>query len=177
VSWAQFTDVLPLLTLVGGFLASQRIERRRERHDRNRIVLQRATDVEGEALLELQERLPELQVEWVDLLDRWARFVDQGGELDPEDAYEASVKAARPWLRARLLATRIEDDALRGRVEATIELVYPFRHQEVSKLLTGRTHPYDNYPCDEAQQAIADTNKEIGRQLREAAADAARRGG
>jgi hypothetical protein len=48
---------------VAGFVLSQITERRRERHDRDRIVLQRATDVEREALLELQERLPELQVE------------------------------------------------------------------------------------------------------------------
>jgi hypothetical protein len=60
VPWDQ---LWPALALVAGFVLSQITERRRERHDRDRIVLQRATDVEREALLELQERLPELQVE------------------------------------------------------------------------------------------------------------------
>jgi hypothetical protein len=59
-------------------------------------------------------------------------------------------------------------------VDATIELIYPFNHGDVSNMLTGRAHPYGSYPYDEAQQAIAETNDAIGRQLRQAAADARR---
>jgi hypothetical protein len=90
MTWEQFTDVLPILTLVLGFAGSQVLDRRRERHDRDRVVLQRAADVEGEALLELQALLIDLPHEWLDWLNRLVEHEAEFGQgvLDPEVAFE-----------------------------------------------------------------------------------------
>lgn len=117
MTWDQFTDVLPVATLILGYLGSQYSERRKERHEREQIVLQRAADVGGEALLELQDLIIELPDKWLDHIDRWHQYqVSHGGEMDPNDAYTEAVKIGRPYQRATLLASRIVDDTLRTKI-------------------------------------------------------------
>jgi hypothetical protein len=169
MTWEQFTDILPILTLVLGYAGSQFGDRLRERHERERIVLQRAADVEGEALLELQDLLIDLPDKWLDNLHRWHRHEMERGELDPDDAYDEAVKWGQPWQRATKLASRISDDALRTTVQATIELAYPFQLRQVSLMLSGHRHDYRDYAYDEALAAVADATEAIGRRLRQAA--------
>lgn len=167
MTWEQFTDVLPILTLALGYAGSQFSDRLRERHERERIVLQRAADVEGEALLELQDLLIDLPDKWLDHLDRWHRHDAEQGALDGDEAYEAAVRIGRPWRRATLLASRIMDDALRTTVQATIKLAYPFHLREVTLMLSGDPHDYDDYPYDEALAAVDDATEAIGGRLRQ----------
>jgi hypothetical protein len=169
MTWEQFTDVLPILTLVLGYAGSQFNDRHRERHEREQVILQRAADVEGEALLALQDLLIDLPHQWADRLGRWHDYEMERGGLDPEDAYEQAVKIGRPWQRATLLASRIMDDALRTTVQATIELVYPFRFREVSRMLGGLPHSYDDYPFDKALASVAEATQAIGGRLRQPA--------
>jgi hypothetical protein len=169
MTWEQFTDVLPILTLVLGYAGSQFNDRHRERHEREQVILQRAADVEGEALLALQDLLIDLPHLWVEDLNRWHDHERERGELDPEDAYEQAVRIGRPWQRAKLLASRIMDDALRTTVQETIQLAYPFHFREVSRMLVGLTHSYDDYPFDQALASVAEATQAIGHRLRQPA--------
>jgi hypothetical protein len=163
--------VLPILTLVLGYAGAQFSDRLRERRERERIIVQRATDVEGEALLELQDLLIALPHEWVEWLNRLSDYEREhgAGNIDPEDAYEQAVQIGRPWQRAKLLASRIMDDALRTNVQATIELAYPFHFREVSHMLGGLPHSYDDYPFDQALAGVAEATEAIGGRLRQPA--------
>ena len=136
--------VLPILTLVLGYAGSQFSDRLRERHERERIVVQRAADVEGEALIGLQDLLIDLPHEWAAILNRVDEYDREfgRGNINEDLAYEAVVKIGRPWQRAKLLASRIMDDALRTNVEATIQLAYPFHFREVSRMVGGLPHSY-----------------------------------
>ena len=75
----------------------------------------------------------------------------------------------RPSQRAALLASRIMDDALRITVQATIELAYPYHFREVSNMLGGDPHPYDDYPFDQALADVAEATQAIGHRLRQSA--------
>jgi hypothetical protein len=92
-----------------------------------------------------------------------------GGNIDPEDAYDQAVQIGRPWQRAKLLASRIIDDALRTNVQATIDLAYPFHFREVSRMLGGFPHSYGEYPFDQALASVAEATEAIGGRLRQPA--------
>ena len=109
MTWERFFDaLLPFIGVIIGVASTRLGDERREKHERERIVVNRAIDIEGEALIELQDRLVELPAVWIEL--SWMICTsneERGvGGTDPEDAYAVVTRATEPMHRARVLVTR-----------------------------------------------------------------------
>jgi hypothetical protein len=106
MTWERFFDaLLPFIGVIIGVASTRLGDERREKHERERIVVNRAIDIEGEALIELQDRLVELPAVWIE--PSWMIYTsneERGvGGTDPEDAYAVVTRAAEPMHRARVL--------------------------------------------------------------------------
>jgi hypothetical protein len=121
IDWgAAATLVAGSATTIAGVFAKARI-------DRQHLVAQRATDVEGDALLQLQERLGTLPDAYYGILNHAEEIVQdpkvEEGQFDEEDVYLFVYEATARRREVELLATRIADDHLRQQVVNVIALV------------------------------------------------------
>jgi hypothetical protein len=98
MTWEQFTDVLPILTLILGYGGSRLSDRWREDKDRERIMVQRAAEVDGEALLELQDLFVRMPAKWGEAVDYINAAVRAQIDPPPHEAYAMSANCAELYV-------------------------------------------------------------------------------
>jgi hypothetical protein len=139
---------LPLATLVLGWAGAQVTEVLRDRRTTTRDRLARRAELQRTTLLELQEALEGV----------WRGFL--ASHLDEEDRAGLLAEAYRDWAatsaRARLLASRIEDERVR---ELATELA---KADRLVREEPGSVQAYREIPADYSE-AVA----RIGELLRE----------
>jgi hypothetical protein len=149
--------ILPIVTLILGYLGSLYTESRRDRRDHARRITETIATVERGALLEIQQRLTDTTL----LLLRW--------ESDPVGLRSrrppAPADAHESLYRLIMLRSRIIDDDLRAQVAAATDaLIY----QTMDKA-DGNDGPYgaeDMPDANEAAERINGAIEAIGRRIR-----------
>jgi hypothetical protein len=163
LTWDRFTDILPVITLVIGYLGALYSERQRARQELQRSILDRVAALEGQTLLELQDlldQLPHLAWNAYQLLAQWAE------EQDWREEYVTQLlPAAQAAWRARTLATRIDDDELRAEVLRGISsAIRGYTIEDVKAMvIAGKVTPYDRL---KAWDAVVRASERIGERLR-----------
>jgi hypothetical protein len=168
MTWEQFTDVLPIITLILGYAGTRQSDRWKERKDRERDILRRVEDREDAALVELQDVLPTLPVTEADVVNA-LNEVGNSSEADVKKRYlpvrEALTKSHRQEQRARVLASRVRDAELRTTIVDAIGIAsVAFTDDEVNALF--QRDELLKYDSDEAWNAVRAANEEIGARLR-----------
>ena len=110
MTWNQFRDVLPIITLVLGYFGTTLTETRREHRAERQRRIDAASDFQRTTMLELQDAL-------LDHFTCLARFVADRAWSDPAQSEPASFDAREREhvARARVsaLCTRVLDDTAR----------------------------------------------------------------
>jgi hypothetical protein len=100
------------------------------------------------------------------------------GGAEPDDAYRATVDAAKPWQRAHMLSSRIVDDSLRRLVEDAIDLAYPYDDVDLPSLFVGLgTADFPDYPHRGAELQVRGAVRSLGDELRQPTVTIRRRAG
>lgn len=146
------------------------------RADRQRLVAQRSAEVEGEALLTLQERLGALPDAYYGILRHAEGLVENPSidhaQFDETDVYPFVHNATAPRREAEMLATRIGDDRLRHKVVGSIALIWPASTEEITAAClavleeTPENHPFPVSAPDDVDEAIREIVEDIGARLR-----------
>jgi hypothetical protein len=170
MTWEQFTDllaiVLPIVTLILGFAGSRLSDQWREDKDRERIVVQRAADVEGEALLKLQDLFVRMPTKWDDAINYINAAVRSEIDPPPHEAYTIVSEPRQMQIDAVTLASRIVDDDVRTKVRTALDdLSIDYRAAQES---VKAMKPVDDYDLAAAWETAVQANEAIGARLRAA---------
>ena len=80
MTWNRFVSVLPVLTLVLGYVGSLHTERWREERSRSRQAVDRVLELEREALIEIQDILDTFAGDWIGVLRSYNASLESGEE-------------------------------------------------------------------------------------------------
>jgi hypothetical protein len=169
MTWEQFTDVLPIITLILGYGGTRLSDRWREGQDRERDVRRRVADREDAALVALQEILPLLPVVESDVVKATNDLRSDAAETDPDKRYlplrDALTKRHSQVERARVLATRVTEPGLRQTILDAIEGALMSLDKDNFDALFESDQRLE-YAVNEAWDAVRGANEAIGVRLR-----------
>ena len=156
--------LLPIAGVALGYLGSLHTEARRDRRASRQAILARRTEVEQEALLELQDLLldlPTLYREVVVMYIKVRAEAESGRPLDPHD--DVTLPGVTAVRRAKVLASRVVDDTLRDQINAAINAACPDLNTEIAE----RYSVAGGYqPLSDAWMLAENVNEAIGERLR-----------